>query len=50
MAKGKEMLEAAKKRFHKVNIYKNEPKVVCTYIAQKQKSELTNLVNNVRKR
>ena len=44
------MLKAAKKRFHKVKIHKNEPKVTCTQIAQKQISELTKLVNSVKKK
>ena len=43
------MLEAAKKRFHVVNIHKNERKVIWTQIAQKQKSELTKLVDSVKK-
>ena len=46
----KEMFKAAKKRFHEVSIHKNEPKVICTQIAQKQKSELTKLVYSVKKR
>ena len=46
----KEMFKAAKKRFHEVSIHKNEPKVICTQIAQKQKSELTKLVYNVKKK
>ena len=44
------MLKAAKKRFHEVKIHKNEPKVTCTQIAQKQISELTKLVNSVKKK
>ena len=44
------MLEAPKKRSHEVNIHKNEQKVICTQIAQKQKSDLTKLVNSVKKR
>ena len=43
------MLKAAKKRFHEVKIH-NEPKVTCTQIAQKQISELTKLVNSVKKK
>ena len=46
----KEMLEAAKKRFGKINIDKNEQKLIRTQIAQKQKSDLTKLANNVKKR
>ena len=46
----KEMLEAAKKRFGKINIDKNEQKLISTQIAQKQKSDLTKLANNVKKR
>ena len=46
----KEMLEAAKRRFGKINIDKNEQKLISTQIAQKQKSDLTKLANNVKKR
>ena len=44
------MLETAKKRFHEVKIHKNVAEVICTQIAQKQKSDLTKLVNSVKKR
>ena len=46
----KDMLEATKKRFHEVNVHKNEPKFIFTQIAEKQKSVLTKLVNSVKKK
>ena len=38
-----------KKRFQEVNIHKNEQKVISTQIAQKRKSDLTKLINSVKK-
>ena len=46
----KETLKLRKKRFHELNIHKNEPKVICTQIAQKQKSKLTKLINCAKKK
>ena len=46
----KEMLEAVKNRFDEINIHKNEQKVIRTQTAQERKSDLTNLLNNVKKR
>ena len=33
----KDLLEATKKRFHEVNVHKNEPKFIFTQIAKKTK-------------
>ena len=44
------MLEAVKNRFDEINIHKNEQKVIRTQTAQERKSDLTKLLNNVKKR